>query len=60
MTSMGRPNLTFKGRPWEVDSIHPQDVLRTSPREPANCSNLDVPKFLITFLSKLIRLFKSI
>ena len=28
---MGRPNLTFKGRCWKVDSGRPQDVLRTSP-----------------------------
>ena len=26
MTSKGRPNLTFKGRPWEVDG---RDVPRT-------------------------------
>ena len=32
MTPRGRPNLTFKGRPWEVDSGRPQDVLTTSSR----------------------------
>ena len=26
----GRLNLTFKGRPWEIDSGRPQDALRTS------------------------------
>ena len=34
MTSRGRLNLTFKGRPWEVDSRCSQDVLRTSHRGP--------------------------
>ena len=34
MTSMGRLNLTFKARPWEIDQGLPQDVLRTSPRGP--------------------------
>ena len=38
----GRLNLTFKGRPWEVDSGRPQDVLRTSPRGPSEYSNVDV------------------
>ena len=42
MTSRGRLNLMFKGRPWEVDSGRPQDVLRTSPRGPSEYSNLDV------------------
>ena len=60
MTSWGRPNLTFKGRLWEVDSGRPQDVLRTSPRRPSKHSHLDVPTFLLTFLSELIRLTKSI
>ena len=58
--SAGRPNLTFKGRSWEVDSRRPQDVLMTSPRRPSKHSYLDVPKFHLTFLSKLIRLTKSI
>ena len=30
MTSKGHPNLTSKGRPWEVDFESPSDVLRTS------------------------------
>ena len=60
LTSWRRPNLTFKGRPWEVVSGRPQEVLRTSPRGPSKHSNLDVPKFLLTFLSELIRLTKSI
>ena len=30
--SWRRPNLTFKGRPWEIGSECPQDVLRTSSR----------------------------
>ena len=30
--SWGLPNLTSKGRPWEVDLGRRQDVLRTSPR----------------------------
>ena len=50
LTSWGRPEmlsrglltLTFKGRPWEVDSGHPQDVVRTSPRGPWEYSELDV------------------
>ena len=55
MASRGRPNLFFKGRPWEVDSGRPQDVFRTSRRGPSECSNLDVPKFVLTFLSELIQ-----
>ena len=49
MTSRGRPNLTFKGRPWELDSGCPQDVLRTFPRGPSEYSNLDVPTFFKNF-----------
>ena len=60
MTSTGRPNLMFKRRRWEVDLGRPQDVLRSSPRGPSEHSNLDVPKFLLNFLSDLIRLTKSI
>ena len=60
MMFRGRPNPTFKGRPWEVNSGCPQDVLRTSRRGPSEYSNLDVPKFFLTFLSELIRLTKSI
>ena len=67
MTSRGRPNLTSKGRPWGIDSGRPQDVLRTFPRRPwkhvlgAMCGHrLDVPKFLFNFLSKVIRLTKTI
>ena len=67
MMSMGRPNLTFEGRPWEVDPRRPQDVLRTSPRRPWKhvlgtmwVYLLDVPKFIFTFPSELIRLTKSI
>ena len=60
LTSRGRPNPTFKGRLWEVDSGRPQYVFRTSPRRPSEYSNLDVPKFFLTFLSEVIRLTKSI
>ena len=66
MTSRGRPNLTCKGPPWEVNSGRMQNVLRTSPRRPSNyflgmmCGHLlDVPKFLFTFLLELIRSTKS-
>ena len=38
--SRRRPNLTFKGCPWEVDSGRAQDVVRTSPRRPSEYSNL--------------------
>ena len=60
MTSTGRPNLMFERRRLEVDLGRPQDVLRSSPRGPSEHSNLDVPKFLLNFLSDLIRLTKSI
>ena len=59
ITSSGRLNLTFKGRPWEIDSEDLQDILRTFPRGSSEYSNLDVPTFFLTFLSKLIRLTKS-
>ena len=59
ITYRGRLNLTFKGRPWEIDSGNLQDVLRTFPRGSSEYSNLDVPTFFLTFLSKLIRLTKS-
>ena len=59
MTSRGRPNLTLKGRPWEVDSGRAQDVLRTLPSESSEYSNLDVPAFFVIFVSELIRLTKS-
>ena len=52
MTSRGRPNLTFKGRPWKVDSGRPHDVLWTSSTGSSEYSNLDVPA---TFLPELIR-----
>ena len=42
LTSRGRLNLRFKGRPWDVDSGRPQGVLRTSARCPWEYSNLDV------------------
>ena len=60
MTSRGRLNLTFKGRPSEVDSGRPQDVLGTSLRGFSEYSNLDVAAFFVTFLSEIIRLTKSI
>ena len=60
ITSRGRPNLMIKGLLWEVDSVRPHDVLRTSPRGPSKHSNLDVPTFLLTFLAEIIRLIKSI
>ena len=54
MTSRGLSNLMFKGRPQEVDSGRPQDFLRSSPGRSSKYSHLDVPKFLLTFLSELI------
>ena len=45
MRSRGRLNLTFKWRPWEVDSGRPQEVLRTTPRGPSEYSNLDIWNF---------------
>ena len=60
MRTRGSPNLTFKGRPWDVVSGSPQGILRTSPRGSPEYLNLDVPSFFLTFLSKLIRLTKSI
>ena len=59
MTSRGYLNLTFKERPWEVDSGRPEDVPRTSPRGPWAYSNFDVFIFFLTFLSELVRLTKS-
>ena len=53
MMYTGRLNLTFKGRPWEVDSGCPQDVLRTSTRGPSEYSNYDVPEKILTFLLEL-------
>ena len=60
MTSWCRPNLTSKERLWEVVSVRPLHVLRTSPRLPWKHvlgtmwdHLLDVPKFLFTFLSEL-------
>ena len=65
LTAWGRLNL--KGSSWEGDLGRCQDVLRTSPRGPSKhvfgtvCGHLlNVPKFLFTFLSELIRLTKSI
>ena len=62
----GSPEMTSKGRLWEVDSGRPQNVLRTPPRGPSKhvfgtmCGHLfDVPKCLFTFFSELIRLTKS-
>ena len=60
MTSRECPNLTFKERPWDVDLGRPQVVFGTSPRRPLEYSSLDVPKCLLTFLSELICLTKSI
>ena len=67
MTSKGRPNLTFKVCPWEVDSGRLQDTLITSPRGPSKHVlgtmwgyQLDVPKFVFNFLSELIHLTKLI
>ena len=45
MTSRGRPNLAFKGRPWEVDLGCAQDVLRMFPKGPSEYSNLHVQNF---------------
>ena len=55
MTSTGRLNLMFKGRPWEVDSRRPQDVLRTF----VQSTQTWISKFFLTFLSEIIRLTKS-
>ena len=67
MTSRECPNLSSKGRPWEVDSGRPQDVLRASSRGHSKhvfgtmCDHLlDAPKFIFIFLSELIRSTKSI
>ena len=49
---MKRPNLKFKGRPWKVDSVRPQDVARTTLRGPSEY--LGVPIFFLTFLPELI------
>ena len=49
MMSKGCPNLTFQGHPWEVDSRCPQDVLRTFPRGSSVYSNLDVPTVFFNF-----------
>ena len=58
--SRGRPKLTFKGRHSDVDPGRPKDVLRMSSRGTSKHPNLDVPKFLLSFLSELILLTKSI
>ena len=60
ITSRGRPNLTSKGRPWEVHSGCLQDVLMTSPRWPSKhvlgtmwVHLLDVLKFFLLFFQNL-------
>ena len=67
MTSRGQPNLTFKERPWEVDSGCPQDLIKTPPKGTSKhvlgmrwVHQLDVPKSLFTFLLEIIQLTKSI
>ena len=62
----GTFNLMSKGRPCEIESGRPQDIIRTFPRGPSKHvfgtmwgHLLHVSKFLFTFLSKLIRLTKS-
>ena len=67
MTSRGNHNLTSIGRLSKVALGHPQDFPRLSPRGPSKhvlgtkCGyRLDVPKFIFSFLSELIRLTKSI
>ena len=52
MTSRGRLNLAFKGRPWEVDSGRPLEDLESTQTWMSKNFNL-------TFLSKLIQLTKS-
>ena len=51
--SRGRPNLTFKGCPWEVHSGLRQEILGTSPRGPSEYSNLDVQNFFYFFIQNL-------
>ena len=67
-----RPADVLKWRPWDVliwssrdvPGMLIRDVPRmfsgTSPRGPPEYLNLDVPKFLLTFFSELIRFTKSI
>ena len=59
-TSRGRADLKFKRCLWDVNSWRFLEVLRTSPRGPSKHSNVDAQKFLLTFLSDLIRLTKSV
>ena len=59
MTFMGRPNLPLNGLPWEVDSGHPQDVLRTSLRGPSEYSNTNISIFNFQLFDSL-NLSKSI
>ena len=47
------PNLTFKGRPWEIEWGRLKDVLRTSRRKPSKYSNSDVPIFFKSFFWNL-------
>ena len=45
LTSRERPNLTFKGRPWEVDLGRSQDV----PQRTYRVLKLKCPKICLTF-----------
>ena len=55
-----RPNLTLKGRSWEVDSGRPQDVLRTSLEDLQSTQTWIFQNFFLAFLLERIRLTKSI
>ena len=56
LTSQVRPEMKFRRRP----NLTSKDFPRTSPRGPSEYSNLDAAKFILTFLSEIIRLTKSI
>ena len=59
-TSKERTNLTSRNVPGRLIRGEPRTFSRRPPRGPSKHSNLDVPRFLLTFLSELIRLTKSI
>ena len=68
--SIWRPGEVLKRRPrnvliWRSRNVpgrlirgEPRTFSRRPPRGPSKHSNLDVPRFLLTFLSELIRLTK--
>ena len=65
LTSKGRPNLTPKGRLWGLVSGPPQDVFRTSPRQPwkqiiGRCEFICwmPPNLFLLFFSELLELLE--